>query len=285
MSAVPDIAVVIPAYDSARTLAETIASARNQTLAPREVIVVDDGSRDDSAAVAKHAGARVVTRPNGGPGAARNSGIAATGCTWIAFLDADDVFEHDKLARQWERLASTAAAACCTDAWLLRGDAPLVRKNAGRRVPARIGFDTLLAGNPIVCSSMLVRRDVIAAAGTFDEDRILIATEDYDLWLRIARTTPIEYLDEPLVRYRVAPGSLTSNERFLRGVDLIFSKLGIAKAPVLVQTRLNRAYDLVAAGKRTQARELLREARALGGGGKAHWKLWLKSFLPSLSRS
>ena len=280
MTASADIAVVIPAYDSAPTLGATIASALAQTLTPREVIVVDDGSQDDCAVIAQAAGARVVRRSNGGPGAARNTGIAATSCSWIAFLDADDVFEPEKLARQWERLVSTGGAACCTDAWLWREGAPLVRKNASRQVPSRIEFATLLTGNPIVCSSMLVRRDLLLASGCFDEDRVLIATEDYDLWLRIAKQVAIEYLDQPLVRYRVGRHSLTSNERFLRGVDRIFAKLAIPQAPVRIATRIDWAYDLVAAGQRVQARGLLREARALGGGGTRHWKLWLKSWLP-----
>lgn len=286
MSATLDVAVVIPAFESAATLRETIASAQAQTLRPSEIVVVDDGSRDDSARVAEAAGARVVRLSNGGPGVARNTGIAATRAPWFAFLDADDVFEPEKLARQAARLAASGAAACCTDAWIWREGAPLVRKNAHRTIPATITFATLLHGNPVVCSSMLARRDALVAAGLFDEDRVLVATEDFDLWLRLARTHGIEYLDEPLVRYRVGQQSLTSNERFLRGVDRIFAKLGVEHAPVRVTTRLNRAYDLVAAGQRREARALLREARALGGGGRQHWKLWLKSWLPpALSRS
>jgi len=279
MRAVAEIAVVIPAFDSAATLAETIASARAQTLSPKEIIVVDDGSADESAAVAERAGARVIRRANGGPGAARNTGIAATRCPWIAFLDADDLFEPDKLEKQVERLNASGASACCTDAWLLRDSAPLVRKNLSKVVPAQIAFADLLRGNPIVCSSMLASRDALVTAGLFDEDRVLVATEDYDLWLRLAKRGGIDYVDLPLVRYRVGRASLTSNERFLRGIDRIFLKLGIEKAPMRVETRLNRAYDLVADGKRSEARALLREARALGGGGKKHWKLWLKTWL------
>jgi glycosyltransferase involved in cell wall biosynthesis len=279
MTAAGSVAVVIPAWDSARTLSAAIASAFAQTRPPAEVVVVDDGSRDDSARVAERGGARVLRRENGGPGAARNTGVQASACEWIAFLDADDRFEPAKLERQLGALAATGLSACATEAWVERAGALPFRKNAGRRVPARIGYPDLLRGNPIVCSSMVVRRELLREVGLFDEDRDLIATEDYDLWLRVARRTEIGYLDEPLVRYSVGAPSLTSNERFLRGIDKIMRKLGEDRAPARVTARLNRAYDLIATGERARARELLREARALGGGGLAHWKLWLKSVM------
>ena len=94
------ISVVIPAYNAARFLPRCLASVFAQTLKPDEVIVVDDGSTDDTAALAAALGARVISRPNGGLSAARNTGIQNASSEWIALLDADDLWAPEKLERQ-----------------------------------------------------------------------------------------------------------------------------------------------------------------------------------------
>jgi glycosyltransferase involved in cell wall biosynthesis len=94
------ISVVIPAYNAAAFLPRSIASVRAQTLQPVEVIVVDDGSTDDTTAVAAGLGVRVITRTNSGPSAARNTGIQMASGDWIALLDADDRWSPEKLERQ-----------------------------------------------------------------------------------------------------------------------------------------------------------------------------------------
>ncbi len=100
----PRIAAVIPAYNAAQIVAAAVESLRGQTVAPAEIIVVDDGSRDDTSAVAARAGARVIRQENGGPAAARNRGIAATSAEWIALLDADDISFPTRIERQREWL-------------------------------------------------------------------------------------------------------------------------------------------------------------------------------------
>lgn len=268
----PGVAVVLPAHDAAATLPAALRSLQQQTLAPAEVVVVDDGSKDDTAAVAGRHGARVLRQPQRGPGAARNAGIRATAAPLVAFLDADDWFAADKLERQLAELERLGASAICSDAWLAVDGRPETRKNRGRRVPARIDFERLLAGNPIVCSSVVARRAALEQAGLFDEDPELIATEDYDLWLRLAQREPIVYLDEPLVHYRVHAGSLTSNERFLRGVDRIVAKIeGTRSADARLRrllrrrragVRLDLAWDLLQApGRAGEARALIRAAQ------------------------
>src|SRR5690606_34001769 len=175
------VAVVIPVHDGEAFLAETLASVAAQTLPAAEVIVVDDGSTDRSAAVARAAGARVLQQANAGPGAARNRGAAASTSELIAFLDADDLFEPDKLARQVAALASAPdAAGACSDALVLGGPRDGTRRNAGRRLPPVLRLRDLLHANPVIASSVVLRRSAFAAAGGFDEDPVLIATEDYD---------------------------------------------------------------------------------------------------------
>ena len=282
MNAGPRIAVVIPAFEAAATIAAAVASARDQTVAPAEIVVVDDGSTDQTAANAAAAGARVLRQANAGPGAARNAGIRATAGEFVAFLDADDTFVLDKLALQVAALADHGVVACCSDAWLLRDGARVGRKHAGRSIPATIGYADLLAGNPVIASSVLARREALLAAGLFDEDRDLIATEDYDLWLRLARRGGIAYLDTPLVGYRIGQPSLGSTARFLSGIDKIMRKLGEERAPVRVRARLDRAAELVAAGQGRAARALLREARALGARGLEPRKVWLRSWVAGM---
>jgi glycosyltransferase involved in cell wall biosynthesis len=280
-----NVAVVIPAFESAAFLPAALRSVHAQTQPPAEVVVVDDGSRDASAVVAARAGARVLRQGNAGPGAARNHGIAVTRAELIAFLDADDVFLPEKLALQAAVLREPGVVACCSDAWLLRDGARAGRKNARRAVPRRLAFADLLAGNPIVCSSVVARRDAVLAAGGFDEDRTLIATEDYDLWLRLARLGTIVYLDQPLLEYRVHAASLSDDRRFVAGIDRIMAKVTAADPTLQARADARRAGARVDAAWHlarrdgAAARALLREARALAARGPRLWRIWLRRWL------
>ncbi len=223
-----DVTVVVPAFESARWIEATLASIRAQTLAPREIVVVDNGSSDDTAALAARAGATVLVRPGGGPSRARNAGIGAARTRWIAFCDADDLWEPHKLARHRD------AARVCPDVsltfsdWLpfdARGplrepalcDDPAYRRVARARVApgiVRFARADLNAGFYrsmfVLTSAAVVRRDALLAAGPFDE-RLRIA-EDYDLFLRVLARGCAAAIEEPLVRYRRHPSSISCDE-------------------------------------------------------------------------
>src|SRR5262245_3610063 len=96
----PGLTVVTAAFNAVATIGDTLASIAAQTLPPDAVIVVDDGSTDDTAAVARAAGATVISTANAGAASARNTGVAASRTPWVAFVDADDVWTPDKLERQ-----------------------------------------------------------------------------------------------------------------------------------------------------------------------------------------
>lgn len=171
----PRISVVIPAFRAIGTIDAAIRSVLAQTVAPAEIIVVDDGSPDETAAHVEQAypHVRLVRQANAGCGMARNAGAAAATGDWLAFLDADDAWLPGKLERQVPetRTAGVGVIACrCVG----QSEPPFL---------AAPGFEDLWQRNQIVVSSSLVRRAAFEQAGGFWSRR---ACEDYHLWLRLA---------------------------------------------------------------------------------------------------
>ena len=212
------VTVVVPAYQSARWIGATLAAIAAQTLPPRAVIVVDDGSTDGTGAIAREAGATVLRRANRGASAARNAAIRLAGTPWVAFCDADDVWEPGYLARHVEAAAAAPEAAFVfsdADAFDAHGvvergltsNDPAYRALHGEEIAPRVRrFDGPRFGSAlyrcdfVMPSSVLARRDALLEAGLFDEG--LRVCEDYDLFLRLALRGPVLFVDEPLVRMR-----------------------------------------------------------------------------------
>ena len=195
-----DYSVVIPAWNAADTLAETLASVLAQSLPPTEVIVVDDGSTDGTADIAAGFGAavRVIRQDNRGVGAATNAGLAACGSPLVALVDSDDLWLPDKAAVQFDHLARLPALAIsCTALRLFRTDA------AGARAlgPVKSG---------LLRSTMMFPLTVFAHVGPLFEPPG--GRGDMVDWLARAREqgVVIEELPEPLTLRRVRPGSLSS---------------------------------------------------------------------------
>jgi glycosyltransferase involved in cell wall biosynthesis len=282
------VTVIVPAFNAAAFLPVTLQSLQQQTTPAEQVILVDDGSTDDTAAIAEAQGATVIRQQRRGPGAARNRGLAAATTEFVAFLDADDWYVPDKIERGVTVLTELNAACLGTDAWVVRGDRIEGRKNQRRVVPTALTMELLLQDNPVVCSTVLARRVAVLDAGGFDEHPDLVATEDFDLWLRMAKREPIAYLPQPLTFYRVHAGSLGANSRFVRGIDHIMAR--VAKEHVgedhfqnLVRTRradvrLDLAYDLMRSGQKLEARRMITEARDIAPSWKA-LRMRLRSLL------
>ena len=161
------ISVVIPAYNAAVFLPRSIASVRAQTLQPVEVIVVDDGSTDDTKAVAAELGVRVITRTNSGPSAAKNTGIRMASGDWIALLDADDRWSPEKLERQAKRASSETiliyTGIRVFDDHRIHGMWPAV--------DAASAVKMLRYTNPIPNSGVLVRREAVLSQAFREEVR------------------------------------------------------------------------------------------------------------------
>ncbi len=199
---VPAVAVVIPVRDRAAMVVEAVRSVVAQTWRDHALVVVDDGSADDSAEAAARAladapaGSRVLRRAAAGVAAARNAGAAAIDSAWIAFLDSDDWWEPTKLALQMAWLAEHPAhrIAQTGERWLDRGRHRNPR--AWHRKEEAL-FPRCLERCLVSPSAVVIRRDLYEALGGFDAS--FPVCEDYELWLRIALREPVGLVDLPLV--------------------------------------------------------------------------------------
>lgn len=193
------VSVVIPTYNRAHTLAAALDSVLSQTLPPDEVIVIDDGSTDNTVSLLSGYGDTVTTlhQENRGVSHARNVGIAHAKSEWIAFLDSDDHWLPDKLRRQSLMVEQHSTYQIChtNEIWVRNG----VRVNQMKKHTKYGGniYCHCLPRCVISPSSVMIHRNLFALTGNFDES--LPACEDYDLWLRICANHPVLYIDEPLV--------------------------------------------------------------------------------------
>ncbi len=206
--------VVIPAYNAARYIGDTLRSVLAQTLPPARVIVVNDGSTDDTADLARqlaadHAGVvevLVVDQPNAGQSVARNAGIGHGVSPFVAFLDADDLWHPKKLELQMALFRSDEddglGLVYCGTSAIDANSGPTLPTSAKRPMPAGMIFDTLLHGNFIngSASAAVVRRECLDTLGMFDPD--LRAVEDWDLWLRISERYRVDRVEDELVAIR-----------------------------------------------------------------------------------
>jgi glycosyltransferase involved in cell wall biosynthesis len=223
----PLVSVVIPCYNAAKTLAATLESVLAQSYRPIEVIVVDDGSSDESAAIARSFAPRVtvVVQKNGGPASARNEGIRRCRGEYIAFLDADDLWLPDKLAVQVPVAAAFGKPALVFSAVeRVREDGEIhLKRVSPEKLP--ITYAKLWHGNSITTSTVLAHAAVLDGC-VFDEDSAIQGAEDFDLWLRIAAQHPVGYIDTPLARYHISQqGHSRSNpERSFAAVRRTYAK-------------------------------------------------------------
>ncbi len=194
------VAAIIPTRDRAQLTLRAVASVLAQTRPPDELIVVDDGSRDDTLDQLRstYPGTHMVQLDGQGVSAARNAGIRASNSDWLAFLDSDDEWLPDKLQSQLEALTKEPEYLLChsDEIWIRNGR----RVNPRRRHRKYGGFIfrhclPLCAISP---SAAVVHRSLFETVGLFDET--LPACEDYELWLRICSRWPVLYVDRPLLR-------------------------------------------------------------------------------------
>ncbi len=208
----------MPAFNAARFIGEALESVLAQTWSNLELIVVDDGSDDETATIVRSFGGRVryIYQENAQQAAARNNGILRSSGEVLAFIDADDVWLPNKLEKQLRLLQSNPALGMISCS--MREIDP--RGNVIRDRPANIRGNVLAGillgeGDAGICGSTpMIPRKALDAVGLFDV--ALPPCEDTDMFWRIASRYPVDYVDEPLVLYRIHRGNSHANLRQMR---------------------------------------------------------------------
>ena len=255
-SAGPLVTVIIPTRDRADLLPRAVASALGQTWTALEILIVDDGSVDDTAGVL--AGfddprIRVLRRDTpGGVSAARNEAVRAARGEFLALLDSDDEWLPKKTERQLAYMAATGHAVSQTQEIWMRGG-KRVNPTHIHKKPDGWFFEASLGMCLVSPSTTIFRRGVIEAAGFFDES--LPACEDYDLWLRIMLTRPIGLLDEYQVVRHGGRGDQLSTLYIGQDLFRIRAMLGLLGRPettawhfACIEKELRRKTAIYAAG-------------------------------------
>lgn len=209
----PTVSVVLPVYNGERFIGEAIQSVLDQTFRDFELLVVDDGSTDNTETIVRQSKGPLTyhRQENQGAGAARNAGVASARGEWIAFMDADDIWETDKLAKQIEYLQThpnVSFVYCDMD--LIDSQGNLIkegflsaalarRKRKGRRNLVSLAF----AGQPFPYpSTVLCKRGLFLKSGGFSPHFAKNYHEDFELFARMAHISPLHFMPESLVRYR-----------------------------------------------------------------------------------
>jgi hypothetical protein len=257
---VPLVSVVIPAYNCERFIRDAVDSALAQDYPAIEIIVVDDGSTDDTGALLASYGTRIrlLSQPNRGCAAARNKGVAHAHGRYIAFLDGDDAWSPWKIRYQIEALGKAGYKLAYSRfiVWHQEADGhylPAYRMFSAEGI-AHVSdcalvtgctYEALLKDCMVWTSTVLVEKAVLDEAGGFDES--LELGEDYDLWLRLSRVMPMLGLEQPTALYRQHPHSITRGARNTNYEYLVLNRAlaawgpGSAPEPGAMRARLARS--------------------------------------------
>lgn len=264
----PKVSVVIPAYNAVRFLPQTLSSVFAQTFQDFEVVIVDDGSTDATAqwlTTVEETRVRFIQQPNQGAAVARNRGIHESKGEYIAFLDADDLWESTKLEQQVVCLDTRPEVGFVHTAIRFIDDTGF---DLGRilKVDHKDGYvwGDMVVRHGVRCGSTpMIRRECFDRLGVFDTT--LSFGEDWDMWLRVAARYPVAVLNEPLVAYRQHGGNMSKDYQqilpnYLNILDQAFANApegkGHLKAMAYGHSHLYSAWYAYAAGNLSEARAI-----------------------------
>ena len=223
MNSIPLVSVVIPVYNGSEFISETISSVLSQEFTDYEIIVVDDGSTDNSAEIIASFSEKVryFKKANGGQASARNTGILNALGKYIAFLDADDLWVMEKLKIEVEVLESSKAKWIYSDAFAFSGDIGNILYKFSNNLTQYEGdiLESLIISCFIPSPTPIVEKGVFKVTGLFNEDPKMRNREDWDMWLRIAARYPVKLVSQPLAYYRVHSSSATGSEKRFSSVN------------------------------------------------------------------
>ena len=270
MSTNPTISIIMPCYNESARIAESVSSVFSQTFPSLELIVVDDGSKDDSLKVLEelsreHDGLRFISQPNKGAGPARNRGLKEARGRYIAFLDADDSWHPECLVKLHSRLESSPDAVLAYCGWQNKG---LSENKCKPFVPPDYEqpdkIETLLRGCRWPIHAALTRRSTIEAVGGFNEH--WTSCMDYDLWLHIASFNKIVRVPEVLAYYHHHTGEQITKNR-----------LRIAKNHSRIQRHFLKEFPEIRKSiGRSKTREII-EGELLHRGYQSYWQRDLRT--------
>lgn len=256
----PEVSVIIPTYNRMPFLREAVDSVLQQTYRDFELIIVDDGSSDQTAGYLATLGdaVRVVRQENRGPSAARNRGIACANGEYLSFLDSDDLWVKEKLAQQVAFMKERDAVVSYTDEIWIRKGVRVNPKVKHRKYSGWI-FERCLPLCVVSPSSVLMRRAFFDEVGLFDET--LPACEDYDLWLRASLRLPFHYLPRKLIVKRGGhPGQLSA-------------QWGLDVYRVRALQKLLQRYPLTVEQRQLVTAQLVQKCRILENGFRKRGKV------------
>ncbi|MFO8082985.1 MAG: glycosyltransferase [Desulfobacterales bacterium] len=260
------VSVIIPTYNRAWIIKEAIDSVLTQTHKAYELIVVNDGSIDNTDSILNQYDKklRVIRQANRGVSAARNQGIASSSGDLIALLDSDDLWLPEKLERQVSFFQDHPQALICQteEIWIRNGK----RVNPGRRhqKPSGMIFEPSLSLCLVSPSAVMFRKELIDRVGLFDEN--LPACEDYDMWLRVGSRYPVYLIDQPLIVKRGGHADQLSRSPMLDKYrieairKLLYQNLLTRKQRQAAMAKLKEKCGIYAAGCKKRGRHQEAEA-------------------------
>lgn len=291
------VSACIPVFNGGETLEKAIESVRAQTLAPEEILVVDDGSTDGSAQLAEKLGCKVIRQENRGVAAARNVLLKEADGEVIALLDHDDAWTKEKLATQIAKLETSGVALVHSDC-RFHYDDETVKERRLKIHPDHDAFEHVLPDNRIITSSAVFYRDLMIEAGGFAED--LSRCSDWYGWFMLAASHRFAHFPAIQVDYLVREDSLANSglkfhsekrrllkEHILPRFDELFVRIEARDRRTyrrLIEEQIGVAAStmakyLEAEGKKAEARELYREGLKLARKVPRVWTRWMKSLL------
>lgn len=228
---VPLVSVVIPTYNMAEYINEAVDSVLNQTYKSIEVIVIDDGSKDNTKEVLKRydSAIKYIYQENKGASAARNTGVRISKGEFIAFLDADDIWLSGKLSEQMKLILSDNSIGLVScSGYEIGEEGKVIRLFQKTDYASKGKLLKMLCLKNIISggSEALVRKECFDKVGRYDESLVSSLAEDWDLWLRIAPLYNIRFISIPLVKIRVRANSLCSP---LNAEQMLCNELQILK--------------------------------------------------------
>jgi glycosyltransferase involved in cell wall biosynthesis len=256
----PFISVVIPTYNSENFIAKTLETLYSQTYTNYEVIISDDGSTDNTVGVVKSFSFKNPSRKKSllinkheGPGAARNKGIKSASGGWISFLDSDDLWNDNKLERVVGYILKNEDIDLVCHSMIVKDGPKETLMDPSKYFNNKIDpFLSIYRENCLYTSALTIKKNVLYQAGLFDNK--ILSAQDYDLWLRLGLINKIKmgFIEDPLSKYIVREGSISSEvERRLKCMLEISRKYyvelkKVSKVPKIEKTRFEgRIYSTV----------------------------------------